>query len=77
MLTDLHEGSCELALAVGLNKFCKDRVRIVVVENHGVIGAAAGGVQEPTSMVAEDLAINGHSFGEHSMGLEVGISRDV
>ena len=45
MLAELCKGSCELALAAGLNGFCEDRVRIVVVENYDVLGAADGGVR--------------------------------
>ena len=66
----------ELALTAGLNGFCEDRVRIVVVENHDVIGAAAGGVREMTGLVAEKSARNGHRFGKHTMGSDVGIGKD-
>ena len=60
VLAEICEGSGDIALAVGLNEFCKDFVRIVVVEIHDVLGAAAGGVQETTSLVTENLAGNIH-----------------
>ena len=62
MLAEIFEGSDEIALYAGLNGFCEDRVRIVVVENHDVLGAAAGGVRETTGLVAENSAGNGHRF---------------
>ena len=77
VLAELCKGLGELALTAGLNGFCEDCVRIVVVENHDVIGAADGGVQETTSLVAENPVKDGHRFGEHTMGLDVGIGRDV
>ena len=76
MLAELCKGSDELALAEGLNGFCEDRFRIVVVENHDVLGAVSGGVQEPTGMVAKKSAGNRHRFGKRPMGLDVGIGRD-
>ena len=44
--------------------------------NHDVLGAAAGGVRATTGLVAENSAGNGHLFGKHTMGSDVGISRD-
>ena len=69
VLDELCEGLGELALAAGLHGLCKDRVRIVVVKNHDLLCAAAGGVRETTGLVAENLARNGHRFGGHTMGL--------
>ena len=76
MLVKFCKGSGEIAFAAGLNGFRKDRFRIVVVENHDVLGAAAGGVREATGLVSEKPAGDGHRFGEHTMGSDVGIGRD-
>ena len=76
MLAEICEGWGELEVAAGLNGFCKDRVKIIVVENHDVLGAVAGGVRETTGLVTENLARNGHRFEKHTMGLDVGIGRD-
>ena len=76
VLAELCKGLSELTFTVGLNGFCKDRVRIVVVENHDALGAVAEGVRETTVLVAENSARNRHRFGKHNMGLEVGIGRD-
>ena len=75
MLAELCEGSGELALAAELHGFCKDCVRIVVVKNHDVIGAAAGGVRETTGLVVEKSDGNGHHSGKHTMGSYIGIDR--
>ena len=45
-------------------------------KNNDVLGAADGGVRKTTGLVAENWARNGHRFGEHSMGSDVGIGRD-
>ena len=76
MLAGLCEGLGELALAAGLHGFCDDRLQIVVVKKHDVLGAVDGCVRETTGMVAENSAGNGHCFGEHTMGLDVAIGRD-
>ena len=76
VLVEFCEGSGEIAFAAGLNGFREDCVRIIVVENHDILGAAAGGVQEANGPVAEILAGDGHRFGEHTMGSEVGIGKD-
>ena len=44
--------------------------------NHDVLGAVAGGVREATGLVAEKLARDGHCFGKHNMGSDVGIGMD-
>ena len=59
--------------AVGLVGFRKNNVRIIVVENHDILGAAAGGVKEATVLVAENLAGDGNRFGKQTLGLDVGI----
>ena len=76
LLVEFCEGSGEIAFDAGLDGFQNNCVRIVVVENHDVLGATAEGVQEATGLVAENPAGDGHRFGEHTMGLEVGIWRD-
>ena len=59
-----------------LMDYARIAFEIVVIENHDVLGAAAGGVWELTGLVAENLAGNGHRFGKHTMGLDIGIGRD-
>ena len=76
MLVELCKSLGELALAAGLNGFCKDRAGILVLEIHDVLGAADGGVREITGLVVENSAGNGHCFGEHTLGFEVGIGTD-
>ena len=61
MLVDFCEGSGEIEFAAGLNGFRKDCIQIIVVENHNVLGPAAGGVQEATGMVAENPHREGFS----------------
>ena len=53
VLVGFCEGSGKIAFAAGINGFRKDYVRIVGVEKHDVLGAAAGGVREATVLVAE------------------------
>ena len=76
MLVEFYEGSGEIAFNVGLDGFCENCVRIVVVENHDVLGATDGGVREATSLVAENLAGDGHRFVKHTTDSDVGIERD-
>ena len=76
VLVEFFEGSGEIAFAAGLDGFRENFIRIVVVENHDVLGASAGGVQEATGLVAENPAGDGHRFGKHTMGSDVGIGRD-
>ena len=61
VLVEFCKVSGEIAFAAGLNGFRKDCIRIIVVENHNVLGAAAGGVQEATGMVAENPHREGFS----------------
>ena len=44
VLAELCKGLGDIVLTVVLNGFCEDLVRIVFVENHDILGAAAGGV---------------------------------
>ena len=76
VLIEFCKGSGEIVFAVGIDGFRKNCVQIVVVENHDVLGAAAGGVHEATGLVTEYSAGDGHSFGKQTMGLDVGIERD-
>ena len=70
------EGSGKIAFAAVLDGFRKNFVQIVVVENHDVLGAAAGGVREAIGLVAEKLAGDGHCFGKHNIRSDIGIWRD-
>ena len=76
MLDELCKGLGEIALAAGLIGFCEDHIRIVVIENHDIIGAAAGGVRKMTGLVAENSSRNRHHFGKQTMDSDVGIGRD-
>ena len=76
MLVEFCKGSGEIAFTEGLNGFREDRVQILVVENHDVFGAAAGGVREATGLVADNPAGDEYRFGKHTMGSHVGIGRD-
>ena len=76
MLVEFCEGLSEIAFAAGLDGFHENCVRIVVVENHDVLGAKAGGVREATDLVAENSAGDKHCYGKHTIGLDVGIGRD-
>ena len=75
-MVEFCEGLSEIVFAAGLNGFHKDCIQILVVENHDVLGAAAGGVQEATGLVAENPAGDGNRFGEHTMGSYIGTRRD-
>ena len=70
------EGAGAITFVVGLDEFRKNFVQITVIENHDVISAAAGGVQEATGLVAKNPCRYGHCVGKHTMGLNVGIRRD-
>ena len=76
MLVEFCKGLSEIAFAAGLDGFHENCVRIVVVENHDVLGDAARGMREATGMVAENPSGYGHHFGENNMGSYVGIVRD-
>ena len=68
VLVEFCQGSGEITFAAELDGFCNNCVLIVVVENDDVLGAAAGGLQEATSLVAENPAGDGHRFGETHYG---------
>ena len=76
VLVEFCEGPGEIASAAGLDGFRKNCVQIVVIGNHDVPGAAAGGVQEANCIVAENPDGDGHCFGKHTMGLDVDIGRN-
>ena len=76
MMVEFCEGLSEIVFAAGLNGFHKDCIQILVVENHDVLGAAAGGVQEATGLVAENPDGYGHCFSKHTMGSDIGIERN-
>ena len=77
VLVEFCKGLGEIAFAAGLDGFHENCVLIVVLENHDVLGATAGGVREATGLVAENPSGDGHRFGEHIMGSVVDIGRDV
>ena len=76
VLVEFCKGSGDIAFTARLGGFREDCVRILVVENNDVLGAATGGVRETTSLVAENSTGNGHRFGVNTMGSDVGIGRD-
>ena len=68
MLVKFCKGSGDIAFAAGLDGFRENCVRIVVVENHDILGAVDGDVQEATGLVAENPDGYGHCFSKHTMG---------
>ena len=76
MLVKFCEGAGAITFVVGLDEFRKNFVQITVIENHDVISATDGGVQEATGLVAKNPGRYGHCVGKHTMVSDVGIGGD-
>ena len=77
VLVGFFKGSGEIAFDAGLDGFRNNFIQIVVVENHDILGAMAGGLREATGLVTENPSGYGHRFGDHTISSDVDIGRDV
>ena len=60
-------------LTAGLEWFCENCGRVMVIEYHDILVALAGCHGKTPGLVAVDFASQLHSFGKHAMGSDVGL----